>query len=217
MFVAKRMTPNPVSISPSTMVSEAVGIMRSHKFRRLPVVDNGKLIGIITDRDLRDVSPSPATTLSIYELNYLLAKMKVSEIMIKDVITIDVEATIEEAALTMYTKKIGGLVVVDSAQKVVGIITETDVFKCFVDVMGLLEGRTRITLEFEDKVGALHEISGVFKDLGINILSMASQHLPGDWIEQVIRADIQDTKELTRRLATLGYRVVHIVQIGNHK
>lgn len=217
MFVSKRMSPNPVTITPATKVTEAAAIMRDKKFRRLPVIDNGKLVGIITDRDLRQVSPSPATTLSIYELNYLLDKMLVGEVMKKDVVTINVDATIEEAALLMYTNKIGGLIVVDSAGVVVGVITETDIFKSFVDVMGLTEGRTRLTLEFTDKVGTLHEITGVFKEMGINILSFASQHLPGNRIEMVIRADIQDPAELVKRLEAIGYPVTNVVQIGNNK
>jgi acetoin utilization protein AcuB len=217
MFVSKRMSPNPVTVTPATMVSEAATIMKNNKFRRLPVVENGKLVGIVTDRDLRDVAPSSATTLSVYELNYLLAKMQVREVMQKSVITIKNDATIEEAALLMYTNKIGGLVVVNATGGVVGVITDTDVFKCFVDVMGLADGRTRLTLEFVDKVGALFEITGVFKDLGINISSYASQHLPDNKIEMVIRADIQDATEITKRLEAIGYPVINVVLIGNNK
>lgn len=214
MFVSKRMTPNPVTI-PSTMtVSEATNLMKSNKFRRLPVVDNGKLVGIVTDRDLREVSPSPATTLSVHELNYLLAKMVVKDIMKTNVITIGVDATIEEAALVMYNKKIGGLIVVDAAGAVAGIITETDIFKCFVDVMGLAEGRTRLTLEFDDRVGVLHDITAVFADLGINILSMATYNTDNGRAEMVIRADVKNVKELNDRLAAIGFPVSHVVQIG---
>lgn len=216
MFVAKRMTPNPVTVPPTMSVSEATSIIKNGKFRRLPVVENGKLIGIITDRDLRAAAPSQATTLSVHELNYLLAKLKVGEIMTKPVITIGSEATIEEAALQMYTHKIGGLVVVDKTGAVAGIITETDIFKCFVDVMGLAEGRTRLTLEFDDKVGLLADIAAVFKDLGINILSMATYNIDGSGrAEMVIRADVKDVKLLSDRLAAIGYPVSHVVQIGN--
>jgi acetoin utilization protein AcuB len=217
MFVSKRMTIDPVTITSSTTVTEAAGIMKEKEFRRLPVVDDGRLVGIVTDRDLREVSPSPATTLSVFELNYLLAKMQVKDIMKKNVITIGQDATIEEAALILYNEKIGGLVVVDKAGGVVGIITETDIFKCFVDVMGLAEGRTRLTLEFDDRVGALHGISGVFLDLGINILSMATQHLEKGKVEMVIRADINDVDALTAQLAAKGYLVVHSAAIGNQK
>ncbi len=214
MFVSKRMTPNPVTITSTMTVSEATNLMKSNKFRRLPVVDGGKLVGIVTDRDLREVSPSPATTLSVYELNYLLAKMVIKDIMKTDVITIGVDATIEEAALVMYNKKIGGLIVVDAIGAVVGIITETDIFKCFVDVMGLAEGRTRLTLEFADRVGILYDITAVFKELGINILSMATYNLENGRAEMVIRADVKDVKQLTERLAAIGFPVSHLVQIG---
>ena len=215
MFVSKRMTVNPVTISPTTGILEAMNLMKNNKFRRLPVMEHGKLVGIVTDRDLREVTASPATSLSVFELNYLLAKMQVKDIMKKHVITINVEATIEEAALIMYTNKIGGLVVVDAQNAVVGIITETDIFKTLVDVMGLPEGRTRLTLEFTDKIGALHEITGVFKDLGINIFSLAVQHLPEGKIEMVIRADTVDTAELTRKLTEKGYPISHTVIIGS--
>jgi acetoin utilization protein AcuB len=214
MFVSKRMSSNPVTVPPTMTVSEALNVMKSNKFRRLPVVENGKLVGIVTDRDLREVSPSPATTLSIFELNYLLAKMKVKDVMKKDVITIQDEATIEEAALLMYTNKIGGLVVVNASGGVAGILTETDIFKSFVDVMGLAEGRTRLTIEFTDKIGALNDITKVFKDLGVNILSMASQHLENGKIEMVIRADIVDASEISARLTAAGFPVVHTAQIG---
>ncbi len=215
MFIAKRMTPNPVVVPPTMSVSEATAIIKNGKFRRVPVVDNGKLAGIITDRDLRAAAPSQATTLSVHELNYLLAKLQVREIMTQTVVTIGVEATIEEAALLMYTHKIGGLVVVDKAGSVVGIITETDIFKCFVDVMGLAEGRTRLTLEFDDKVGVLADVAAVFKELGINILSMATYNLDNSRAEMVIRADVKDIKLLSDRLAAIGYPVSHVVQIGN--
>ena len=101
MFVAKRMTSSPQTIEPSATIADASELMRKNKIRRLPVVEKGKLVGIVTDRDLRSVSPSPATTLSIFELNYLLAKMQVKDIMHKDVVTIHLDATIEEAALSM--------------------------------------------------------------------------------------------------------------------
>lgn len=215
MFVSKRMTPNPVTIPPTMTVSEATNLMKSNNFRRVPVVDNGKLVGIVTDRDLRAVAPSPATTLSVFEINHLLAKMLVKEIMKSPVITINVDATIEEAALLMYTHKIGGLVVVDAAGAVAGIITETDIFKCLVDVMGLAEGRTRLTFEFDDKVGVLADVAAVFKELGINILSMATYNTEDGRAEMVIRADVKDVKTLVDRLAAIGYPVTHVVQIGN--
>ena len=213
MFVAKRMTPNPTTIESTTTIADASELMRKRKFRRLPVVDNGRLVGIVTDRDLRTVAPSPATTLSIFELNYLLAKMQVKDIMHKDVITIPVDATIEEAALIMSTRHIGGLVVVGENGSVVGVITETDIFNSFVEIMGLKEGKIRFTFKVSNQVGVLHDISGVFKDLGINISSLAT-YPAEDGAEMVIRFNAQDTEALAKRLTEIGYPPQHTVQIG---
>lgn len=213
MFVESRMTANPITITSTTTIADASEIMRTNKFRRLPVVDGGKLVGIVTDRDLRAVSASPATALSIFELNYLLAKMKVKEIMQKKVVTISAGATVEEAAILMYNHRIGGLVVVNDQQVVAGVITETDIFKSFVDIMGLVEGKTRITLDVTDKIGLLHEISEVFLAMNINITSMVSYALPDGKIEMIIRADIIDTDDLAKALEAKGYPISHIVHI----
>ena len=214
MFVKQRMTANPITITSQSTIADASELMRVNKFRRLPVVDGGKLVGLVTDRDLREVAPSPATTLSIFELNYLLAKMQIKDIMQKKVITIHPEATVEEAALLLYNHRIGGLVVVDAKGAVCGVITETDIFKCFVDIMGLNEGKTRLTIEVTDKIGLLNQITEVFSELSINISSMVTYTLPDGKKEMVIRADTKDTADLAERLATLGYPLKHIVHIG---
>ena len=214
MFVVKRMTPNPKVIESTATIADASEMMRKYKIRRLPVVDDGRLVGIVTDRDLRSVSPSPATTLSIFELNYLLGKMQVKDILHKDVVTINVGATIEEAALTMSNHHIAGLVVVDAVGAVVGIITETDIFNSFVEIMGLKEGKTRFTFSVSDQVGVLHEITGVFKDLNINISSLASYTTDEGPGELVIRFNAQDTGELIQKLTAIGYPPQHTVQIG---
>lgn len=213
MFVEQRMTSKPITITSTSTIADASELMRSNNFRRLPVVDNGKLVGLVTDRDLRAVSPSPATTLSIFELNYLLAKMQIKDIMQKKVITIQADATVEEAAILLYNHRIGGLVVVDPQGTVTGVITETDIFKCFVDIMGLVEGKTRLTIDVTDKIGILHEITEIFCQLNINISSMVTYTLPDGKKEMVIRADISDTKELSEKLSTLGYPINHIVHI----
>lgn len=214
MFVSNRMTANPFTLPANATVADASEVMRTHKFRRLPIVENGKLVGIVTDRDLREVSPSPATTLSIFELNYLLAKMMVKDIMKKEVLTIQASSTIEEAALLMYKNKIGGLVVVDEQAAVIGVITETDIFKTFVDVMGITQGKTtRITIDVTDKVGILCDITGIFKELGMNISSLVSYPLADESYELVIRAEVDNSEVLVERLSTAGYPVKHITQI----
>lgn len=213
MFVEQCMTADPVTITSVTTIADAVEILRNHKFRRLPVVDGGKLVGIVTDRDLRTVSPSQATTLSVHELNYLLAKLQVKEIMQRNVLTIASDAAIEEAALLMYNHKIGGLVVSDATGGAIGIITETDIFKTFVDMMGLADGKTRLTIDLNDRIGALHEITAVFAGMNINISSMVTYPLPEGRKELIIRSDEGDIEELKRRLAAKGYPVTHAVEI----
>lgn len=175
MFVADRMTENPVAITPSTAVTTAKELMKEHNFRRLPVVEKEKLVGWVTENDLRQVAPSSATTLSVYEVNYLLAKLKISDVMKKDLIVVHEDSPIEEAALLMMRHKIGGLPVLDREEKLVGVITETDVFKAFLDMSGVSSGdATRFTLRAVDKVGLLASLGSIFAGLDLSIYSISS-------------------------------------------
>ena len=216
MFVASRMTKNPITVEPSTPVNEAAKLMKRRNIRRLPVVENGSLVGIISDRDIMRVAPSPATTLSKFEIMSLLDKITVSEIMAKDVVSLPDTATIEEAALVMYNEKLSGLPVVSSMGAVVGIITETDVFKTFVDVMGLADGKTRITLDVVDKIGVVKELAGIIADAGFNIDSMVTckQASLAGHFEIVIRVDADNVEEITAKIEEKGYNVVHVAKIG---
>lgn len=126
------MTPDPVTICPDTTLPEAARLMKECRIRRLPVVENGRLVGIVTMGDVREASPSAATSLSIYELNYLLSRLTVREIMTRDPIAITPDTSIEASARLMLEHKIGGLPVVDN-NKVVGIITESDIFRLLVN------------------------------------------------------------------------------------
>jgi len=125
------MTPNPITIEPDTVLGQANRLMKEHKIRRLPVVDHGKLVGIVTLGDLREASPSDATALSIFEIHYLLAKLTISDIMTRNPITVSPDTTIYDAAQLMLEHKIGGLPVVQEG-KVVGVITESDIFRMVV-------------------------------------------------------------------------------------
>lgn len=190
MFVINRMTKNPMTVTADTKVDEVAHLMKKHNFRRLPVVDDGKLVGFLSDSDLMRVAPSSATTLSRYEINSLLAKICVRDIMKKDVVSVNVDATIEEAALIMYKNKIGGMPVVSNMGAVVGVITETDIFKTFVDVMGLADGKTRITLEVTDKIGVVKDIAEIFGQAGVSIDSLITCKKEDNKYEIVIRGDI---------------------------
>ncbi len=122
------MTPDPISISPKATLPEAQRIMRDSKIRRLLVVDKGKVVGIVTKGDVREAGPSDATSLSVFELNYLLAQLTIDKVMTRNPVTITSDATIFDAAQLMLEHKIGGLPVVDQGQ-LVGILTESDIFR----------------------------------------------------------------------------------------
>lgn len=214
MFVINRMTKNPMTVTADTKVDEVAHLMKKHSFRRLPVVDDGKLVGFLSDSDLMRVAPSPATTLSRYEINSLLAKICVRDIMKKDVVSVNVGATIEEAALIMYKNKIGGMPVVSNMGAVVGVITETDIFKTFVDVMGLADGKTRITLEVTDKIGVVKDIAEIFGQAGVSIDSLITCKKEDNKYEIVIRGDITNIDDIKAKLEAKGYKVIHTVKIG---
>lgn len=214
MFVINRMTKNPMTVTADTKVDEVAHLMKKHNFRRLPVVDDGKLVGFLSDSDLMRVAPSSATTLSRYEINSLLAKICVRDIVKKDVVSVNVDATIEEAALIMYKNKIGGMPVVSNMGAVVGVITETDIFKTFVDVMGLADGKTRITLEVTDKIGVVKDIAEIFGQAGVSIDSLITCKKEDNKYEIVIRGDITNIDDIKAKLEAKGYKVIHTVKIG---
>ena len=216
MFVANRMTKNPITVDITATVDEAAKLMKRRGVRRLPVLDeDGKLVGIVSDRDIMRVAPSPATTLSRFEITSLLDKMSVKDVMAKNVVSVPDTATIEEVALKMSTEKLGGLPVVSRVGALVGIITETDVFKTFVDVMGLADGKSRITLDVEDKVGVVKDLAGIIADAGFNINSMVTCQLPiPGRCEIVIRVDAENVDEIQEKLEAKGYNVTHVAKIG---
>ena len=227
MFVIDRMTRNPISISPDDNVDAAQDLLKKHKIRRLPVVERGKLVGIITEKDLMRVAPSAATTLSKYEINSLLAKISIRDIMSDKVISVNENAPIEEAALLMSMNKIGGLPVISSVGvvvgvpvvsdvgTVVGIITETDIFNSLVEIMGLSEGKTRITIEVDNKVGVVQDIAGIFAGAGFNIDSFVTCKKDMGKYDIIIRGDFMNVEPLLKKLEEHGYHVIHAGQIGS--
>ena len=214
MFVANCMTKNPITIAPDVGIDEAAKIMDKGHFRRLPVVEHGKLVGFFTNRDLLRASPSAATTLDRFEMRTLLSKIKVADVMQKNVITVTDTTTIEEAALVMAREKIGGMPVLSEVGKVVGIISSTDIFRAFVTIMGLDSGKTRLTIAVADRKGVLRDIATVLADLDINIDSMVTIPQPSGTYDIIIRADIADVETVKERLAAKGFTVSHVTQIG---
>lgn len=214
MFVRNRMTANPITVNKKTTIAEALELMRENKIRRLPVLDRGKLVGIVTDRDLSEVSPSPATSLSVFELNYLLAKTRIGDILPKHqtVYTIAPDAFLEEAALLMRDHQIGGVPVVENDQ-LVGIITETNIFDALIDIMGLRQEGTRIHLNVDDRPGVLADVSQVIKKFGGNITHIVSYNKPDGKSDLLIRLNMGDSDCIMMELKKQGYEVLSIAKV----
>ena len=168
MAVKDFMTRKVVYISPDTTIAHAADIMRDQKLHRLPVIENDKLVGLVTEGTIAEASPSKATSLSIYEMNYLLNKTKVKDVMIQDVVTISQYASLEDATYLMLKNKIGILPVVDNEQ-VYGIITDRDIFKAFLEVSGYGEKGVRMRFVTEDEVGVLSHIITLLVEENLNI------------------------------------------------
>jgi acetoin utilization protein AcuB len=170
MLVGERMSHPIISIASDMPVHDALNMFRREHIRRAPVVKDGKLLGIVSDHDLLNASPSPASSLSVWEMNYLLSKITVSEVMSKKVLTVDETTPIEEAARIMADNKVGGLPVMRDGH-VVGIITETDLFKIFLELMGAREKGIRITALIEDNPGQLSKITEAIAKAGGNFVA----------------------------------------------
>ncbi len=176
MFVRSYMTPDPIGVGPDVAFPEAMGILRRQKIRRLPVLDKGRLIGIVVEKDMLSNQPSPATTLSIHEMYALLERLRVRQIMSRPVFTVQGDCPLEEAARIMVEQKIGCLPVMDG-DRLVGIITETDIFKTLVEALGGQETGTRLTLRLPDRVGELAKISSDIAQAGGNIFAVTTSRL----------------------------------------
>ena len=174
MIVKNRMTRNPITISPDTPVAEAQRIIRREKIHRLPVLNKKKeLVGIVTEKDLLYASPSPATTLDIHEITYLLSQLTVKKVMSTQVLTITSDTVLEEAARIMVDSDIGGLPIVDSGS-LVGIITESDLFKVFMELFGARHSGLRVTLLIPDKPGEISALGQAITEKGGDIISLGT-------------------------------------------
>jgi len=170
MLVGKRMSHPVITISPETPIIEALNLMKREHIRRLPVIMDGKLVGIVSDKEIMNASPSGATSLSVWELNYLVSKILVKDIMTKEVITVQETDSLEKAARLMADNKIGGLPVMRNDQ-LVGIITETDLFKLFIELMGAREKGVRVTALISNESGTWAKIAQAIADAGGNFIA----------------------------------------------
>ncbi len=214
-FMREMIQRNPVTISPEATFFEARKIIRDKGIRHLPVVDNqNKLVGIVTDRDIREAAPSDATSLSVGEINYLLGKLQVSSFMTpqKKLITISPDTLVEEAVQLMHDKKIGCLPVVEDG-KLYGIFTETDALALMVDLFGIKQKGTRLTIALEDKPGELCDILEVFKKYNTSVISITSPSFIVDGKRlTAIRIRTEDYKVIVQDLEKAGFPVLSIGQ-----
>jgi len=210
MRIRDVMTKNPITVDSESLVVDAQRIMKENNIRRLPVVDKGNLVGIVTQHDLLQASPSPATSLSIHELNYLLAKMKVKEVMKKNPITLTPDTPFEEALRIGQDRKIGSFPVMDKG-KLIGIITESDTVRFLTRALGLREEGSRVTIEgLGGKFGDLEKIIAIANQHQTIILSMISLPRPEkkDWMI-VLRLKTTDPDPLVRDFKKAGFNVTY--------
>jgi len=174
MLVRDWMSSDVISIDENTSMMKALHIMKENRIRRLPVTARGALVGIISDRDLKEASPSKATTLDVHELYYLLAEIKVKEIMTKNPLAIHPEDTVERAAVIMLEHKVSGLPVLNDQNELVGVITQSDVFRAFVNITGIYKGGIQFAFSLEDRPGSIKEVADKMREYGGRIVSILS-------------------------------------------
>ena len=173
MLVRERMTPNPIVVHLDTPFVEALQLLREKKIRRLPVLDKqGNLVGIVVEKDLLYASPSPATSLSVFEVHYLLSKLLVKDVMTHRIITVGEDCPLEEAARIMVDHRIGSLPIM-RGKELVGIITETDIFRSMAEALGGRAKGVRVALQVPNQMGELKKLTGNIAELGGNITSLA--------------------------------------------
>jgi acetoin utilization protein AcuB len=203
------MSKDPVTIATDVSITEALRVMRENEVRRLPVLDRkGRLVGIVSEKDLLYASPSPATSLSIHEMHYLLSRLLVKELMTTDPVTVTPSMPLEEAARIMADNKIGGLPVVED-KNLVGIITETDLFKVFLELLGARAKGLRLTLAVPERKGQAARITSTIADMGGNIVALG-RFLGKDPATSIVTIKVEDVpaEELVSAMHGLGMEVL---------
>jgi acetoin utilization protein AcuB len=175
MFVSDWMTRKVFTIGPDDPISDAVSLMKEKGIKHVPVLKNGRVKGIVSDRDIKEYCPSKATTLDIYELHYLLAKIKVKDVMKTKVVTTPPDTPVEEAAMSMLDNDIGCLPVLDEAE-LVGIISDKDIYRALVDITGVRHGGNRICLTLEDRPGSIREVADILRKNGYRLQGILTSY-----------------------------------------
>lgn len=213
MLVERWMKANPITVGPQDSFRHAMNLIRQRGIRHLPVVEGGRLVGIVTDRDVRQASPSAATSLEIHELHYLLEKIKIRDIMTSEVVTAMPEMPIEAAARLMLTHRIGSLPVL-RGMALVGIITETDILSAFVEVMGIQAEQTRLELVVEERAGAFLDACRIVQDQGgdiVSVVTATASHRGEPKKVMLFRLEGVVLDPLVKRLEASGHTVLSAI------
>ena len=210
MLVANWMSKTLVTLDPDSTMSQAARLIREHHISHLPVIDkNGRLKGIVSDRDVKRASASDATTLSVHELAYLLSRMKIIDIMTRDPVTVGPYDTVEEAAMIMLERGISGMPVVDDSGAVVAMITQSDIFRALISLTGVTHGGIQFALDLEDRPGSIKEATDVIRQYGGRMVSILTTYdeVPDGKRRVFIRAknlDRAKVPEIKRELSAKG-------------
>ena len=210
MFVKDKMTRDPYTIQVSASINTLIGLMRDKKLRKVPVLDGEKLVCIVTDRDIERVSPSKATSLSVYEINYLLSKITVADAMVSDVITCSPDDYIEDAALLMRENRINSLLVMENG-KLVGIVTDSDLFDALIDMMGGRTKGNKFILRVPNEPGVLTRISGIIAADGTNISRFTMTDAREIAMLYVITDPESDVERTRAALEAEGFTIENLV------
>ena len=216
MLVKEWMTQNPVTISDDTSMMKAIHLMKQNRFRRLPVVHNQQLVGIVTDRDLKEASPSKATTLDVHELYYLLAELQVKDIMTRNPVTVAPDDTVERAAQLMLENTVSGLPVVDDKGSLAGIITQSDIFRAFMHITGIQQGGVQFALRLKDQPGLIKEVVDLLRARGARFVSLLTSYATAregyrDVYIRVKNLSPEGTKAAKEELAS-RYEVLYVLE-----
>ena len=176
MLVKNWMSKNVITVDANGSMHDATKLLKKHGIRMLPVMKKGKLVGILTDRDLKKASASDATTLEVHELLYLLTKIKVKDIMTKDVVTVPPDFTVEETAQVLLRNRISGAPVVDADGQLVGAITQADIFRVLISLTGVGNGGIQFACQMEDRPGSIKEVADVIRNYGGRMVSILTSY-----------------------------------------
>lgn len=215
MLISEMMTKDVATVTEDASLNHAFQILHDERHKVLPVVRDGKLVGLLSEKLLAEVRPSKATSLNVYEINYLMSRTKVRDVMLKlsEVFYTRPDALVEEAALALYTHDIGSLPVIQADKTVVGIITQTDIFKAFIRLMGVDHKGTRLSLDVPDGLGMVAKIAKIVAAAKINISNIGNYKKGNGRHEIVLRIDTKNTDELRTALEEHADAVITDVRV----